>query len=143
MTDRRRYEVLAANLHRLAFDQGLTLEAMAQVVGIPLERLQAILTGEFPHEPGGARTRAPTPEQTLDLAATFVWDGDTYRLDLFSNSADFRKVLGRELPSSMMWPSLLDVVREFVGARRSIVGRETTDRAPIRSRSSLACGGRG
>jgi hypothetical protein len=58
----------------------------------------------------------PDAEQTLDLAATFVWDGDTYRLDLFSNSADFRKGLGRELPSSMTWPSLLDVVREFVGA---------------------------
>jgi transcriptional regulator with XRE-family HTH domain len=47
VTDRRGYEVLAANLHRLAFEQGLTLEAVASAVGISLERLQAILTGEF------------------------------------------------------------------------------------------------
>jgi len=55
-------------------------------------------------------------EQTLDLAATFVWEGDAYRLDLFSNSIDFDKGLGRELPAAMTWPSLLEVVREFVGA---------------------------
>lgn len=60
--------------------------------------------------------QVPDPEQTLDLAATFVWEGDTYRLDFFSNSVDFRKGLGRELPSTMTWPSLLDVVCEFVGA---------------------------
>ena len=47
VTDRRAFEVLAANLHRLAFEQGLTLAAIAQAVGISLERLQAILTGEF------------------------------------------------------------------------------------------------
>jgi transcriptional regulator with XRE-family HTH domain len=47
VTERRAYEVLAANLHRLAAEQDLTLEAIAQAVGIPLERLQAILTGEF------------------------------------------------------------------------------------------------
>jgi transcriptional regulator with XRE-family HTH domain len=50
VTDRRGYEVLAANLHRLAFEQGLTLQAIAQAAGIPLERLQAILTGEFDPE---------------------------------------------------------------------------------------------
>jgi transcriptional regulator with XRE-family HTH domain len=50
VTDRRGYEVLAANLHRLAAEQGLTLEQIAQAVGIPLERLQAILTGEFDPE---------------------------------------------------------------------------------------------
>lgn len=57
-----------------------------------------------------------SPEQSLDLSATFVWKGDAYRLELFSNSIDFGKGLGRELPSAMTWPSLLDVVREFVGA---------------------------
>jgi DNA-binding phage protein len=47
VTDRRGYEVLATNLHRLAFEQGLTLEMIAQAAGITVERLQAILTGEF------------------------------------------------------------------------------------------------
>lgn len=58
----------------------------------------------------------PSDEQTLDIIATFVWEGDAYRLELFSNSADFRKGLGRELPSAMTWASLIEVVREFVGA---------------------------
>ena len=58
----------------------------------------------------------PDAEQTLDLAATFVWEGDAYRLDLASNSIDFGKGLGRELPASMTWPSLLEVVREFIAA---------------------------
>jgi transcriptional regulator with XRE-family HTH domain len=47
VTDRRGYEVLAANLHRLAFERGLTLDDIARAVGISLEQLQAILTGEF------------------------------------------------------------------------------------------------
>ncbi|MFV8750341.1 helix-turn-helix domain-containing protein [Nannocystaceae bacterium ST9] len=47
MSDRRGFEVLAANLHRLAFEQGLTLDAIARAAGISPERLQAILTGEF------------------------------------------------------------------------------------------------
>ncbi len=47
MTKRRGFEVLATNLHRLAFEQGLTLDEIARAAGISLERLQAILTGEF------------------------------------------------------------------------------------------------
>jgi transcriptional regulator with XRE-family HTH domain len=50
VTDRRGYEVLAANLHRLAFERGLTLDDIARAVGISLEQLQAILTGEFDPE---------------------------------------------------------------------------------------------
>jgi hypothetical protein len=39
VTDRRGYEVLAANLHRLAFERGLTLDDIARAVGISLEQL--------------------------------------------------------------------------------------------------------
>ncbi|EDM78364.1 hypothetical protein PPSIR1_05931 [Plesiocystis pacifica SIR-1] len=39
--------MLAANLHRFAFEQNLTLEAVALAAGISLERLQAICAGEF------------------------------------------------------------------------------------------------
>lgn len=47
MTERRAFEDLAANLHRLAFERGLSLDAIARAAGIPLDRLHAILTGEF------------------------------------------------------------------------------------------------
>jgi transcriptional regulator with XRE-family HTH domain len=44
---RQAHEVLAANLHRLVFEQGLTFEAVARSAGITLERLQEICAGEF------------------------------------------------------------------------------------------------
>lgn len=50
VTERRAYEVLASNLHRLMFEQGLTLEAVARATGISVEQLQAICSGEFDPE---------------------------------------------------------------------------------------------
>lgn len=47
VTDRRGFEVLASNLHRLAFEQSLTLDAIAQAAGITTAQLQAILTGSL------------------------------------------------------------------------------------------------
>jgi transcriptional regulator with XRE-family HTH domain len=47
VTERRAFEILASNLHRLVFEQGLTLDVVARSAGISLERLQAICTGEF------------------------------------------------------------------------------------------------
>ena len=44
---RQAHEVLAANLHRLVFEQNLTLEAVARSADITLEQLQAICAGEF------------------------------------------------------------------------------------------------
>jgi len=44
---RQAHEVLATNLHRLAFEQNLTFEAIARSAGITLEQLQAICAGEF------------------------------------------------------------------------------------------------
>ncbi len=50
MTDRRGFEVLASNLHRLAFEQSLTLDAIAHAAGITAAQLQAILSGELDPE---------------------------------------------------------------------------------------------
>lgn len=47
MTDRRGFEVLASNLHRLAFEQSLTLDAIALAAGITSAQLHAILAGEL------------------------------------------------------------------------------------------------
>jgi transcriptional regulator with XRE-family HTH domain len=47
VTERRAYEVLASNLHRLVFERGITLEDVAHSAGISVERLQAICSGEF------------------------------------------------------------------------------------------------
>ena len=47
MTERRAYEILAANLHRLILAQDLTLETVARAAGIPPDRLHAICRGEF------------------------------------------------------------------------------------------------
>ncbi|WP_106088550.1 helix-turn-helix transcriptional regulator [Enhygromyxa salina] len=40
------YEVLSTNLHRLTFEQNLTLEEVARRAGITLEQLEAICSGE-------------------------------------------------------------------------------------------------
>jgi transcriptional regulator with XRE-family HTH domain len=46
VTDVEPHEALAANLHRLAFTRGITLESVARAVGISLDDLLAICTGE-------------------------------------------------------------------------------------------------
>ncbi|WP_106392533.1 helix-turn-helix transcriptional regulator [Enhygromyxa salina] len=47
MTERRGYEVLASNLHRLVFERGTTLDEVARAAGITREQLDAICTGEI------------------------------------------------------------------------------------------------
>lgn len=47
MAKRRPYEILAANVKRLAHLRGSSLESVANAAGITLERLEAIFTGEF------------------------------------------------------------------------------------------------
>lgn len=54
--------------------------------------------------------------QLLEVIATFVRDGEGYRLELSSNSIDFAKGLGHELPPELRWDSLLELVAEFIGA---------------------------
>jgi transcriptional regulator with XRE-family HTH domain len=46
VADNEPHEALAANLHRIAFTRGITLESVARSVGISLEELLAICTGE-------------------------------------------------------------------------------------------------
>ncbi|EDM79556.1 hypothetical protein PPSIR1_21049 [Plesiocystis pacifica SIR-1] len=47
MTRRPAYEVLASNLHRLSFEQNLTLDDVAAKVGITREHLEGICKGEI------------------------------------------------------------------------------------------------
>lgn len=55
-------------------------------------------------------------EQTLDLHATVEWEGAWYGLRVFSNSCDFRKDLGRELPDSFSWDRLMAGFTRHAGA---------------------------
>lgn len=45
--DNEPHEALAANLHRIAFTRDIPLESVARAVGISLDELQAICTGEL------------------------------------------------------------------------------------------------
>jgi transcriptional regulator with XRE-family HTH domain len=46
VTEVEPHEALAANLHRIAFAKGIPLESVAHSVGISLDELLAICTGE-------------------------------------------------------------------------------------------------
>lgn len=46
VTDTEPHEALAANLHRIAFVRGIPLESVARSVGISLDELLAICTGD-------------------------------------------------------------------------------------------------
>lgn len=54
-------------------------------------------------------------ERTLGLYATVEWEGAWYGLRMFSNSCDFAKALGEELPESLTWDKLLAAFQEFAG----------------------------
>lgn len=54
-------------------------------------------------------------ERTLDLHATVESGGAWYGLRAFSNSCDFAKVLGRELPSGFTWEKLYAAFERFAG----------------------------
>jgi transcriptional regulator with XRE-family HTH domain len=47
VTERRGFEVLASNLHRLVFERGTTLDEVARAAGLTREQLDAICAGEF------------------------------------------------------------------------------------------------
>lgn len=55
-------------------------------------------------------------EQVLELRATFTWGGGWHQLACFSNSYDFAKGLGRELPASLTWERLLATLAGVVDA---------------------------
>lgn len=48
--ERRGYEILASNLHRLVFERGTTLDEIARAAGLTREQLDAICSGEFDPE---------------------------------------------------------------------------------------------
>lgn len=47
VTDIEPHEALASNLHRIAFMRAISLASVAGAVGISLDELQAICTGEI------------------------------------------------------------------------------------------------
>lgn len=54
-------------------------------------------------------------ERTLDLHATVEHEGSWFALRVFSNSADFAKDLGRDLPEEFSWDKLLVGFQRFAG----------------------------
>ncbi|MEZ4380401.1 MAG: hypothetical protein R3A79_03580 [Nannocystaceae bacterium] len=55
-------------------------------------------------------------EQVLELRATFAWGGAWQHLAVFSNSYDFAKGLGAELPAALTWERLVATLAEVVDA---------------------------
>lgn len=50
VTERRGYEVLASNLHRLAFERDMTLDQVAEAAGLTRDQLDAICSGDLDPE---------------------------------------------------------------------------------------------